>query len=347
MTGVGVLGPWPGTDQHEAQATAIGELSSVPEGVTGLPPLVQLPGRGPWSHSLARTAALLTEMPVEVGPHGWKLADRPGHDVERVRAAMREELDVLAVTGFEYAGPLVLSLPGPWSMAATLYLARGDRVLSDPGAVRDLVAALGDGIGALLTSVASAVPGAEPVIVLREPLLPDVLSGGIPDFSGHGRLWSVPGERAGAGLAEVVVAARARGAASVVVHGGSRFTSGSLTVLAASGADALGLAAASVGTREWEQVAGLVEDGTRIWFGLPPCSPDERPDTIALARLVAGPWTAVGLPAAGLADVVVHAETWTGGGARESGSGVLRDVRAAVAVTVEVAARIAERAADG
>ena len=343
MTGASVLGPWPGVDQHEAQATAIGELASVPEGVVGLPPLVQLPGRGPWAHSIARTAALLTEMPVEVGPHGWKLADRPGHDVERVRASMREELDILAVTGFEYTGPLVISLPGPWSMAATLYLARGDRVLSDPGAVRDLVAALGDGIGALLTSVVGAVPGAQPVLVLREPLLPDVLTGGVADFSGHGRLWSVPGERAGRGLSEVVTAARSRGA-TVVAHGGSRSTTSSIAVLADSGADAVGVAATSVGSRDWEQLAGLVEDGTRLWIGLPP-DDDRRPDTVAIARLVAGPWTAVGLPASGLADVVVHADTATGGA--RGGGGDLSEIRAALTVAVEVAARLAERASGG
>lgn len=347
MTGATVLGPWPGIDQHEAQATAIGELSSAPDGVTGMPPLVQLPGRGPWAHTIARTAALLTEMPVEVGPHGWKLADRPGQDLERVRASMREELDILAVTGFEYAGPLVVSLPGPWSLAATLYLARGDRVLSDPGAVRDMVSALADGLGALLTSILGAVPAAQPVVVLREPLLPDVLAGGIPDFSGHGRLWSVLGERASGALADVVGAARADGATSVVVHGGARCRSEEITVLADSKADALGLAAGSVSSREWESLAGLVEDGTALWFGLPREDDDRRPDSVALARLVAGPWTAVGLPAAGLADVVLHADISGTGSGRGTGVGGLLEARGAISSAIEVAARLAERAADG
>lgn len=344
MTGASLLGPWPGADQHEAQATVLGELSSAPEGVTGVPPLVQVPGRGPWALPLARAAGLLTDMPVELGPHGWRLADRPGRDLERIHAARREELDVLAVTGFGYVGPLALTLPGPWSTAATLYLARGDRVLSDVGAVRELLASLGDGLGTLLTAVRGAVPGAEPVVVLSEWLLPEVLGGGVPTFSGHGYLRSVPGERVSAGLTAVVDAARAAGAGSVVVHGGERFAGAPGQVLARSGADAVGVTLGSLRGAQWEQVAALVEEGVRLWLGLPGGGSGQPVDPAQLAASVLRPWTGVGLPVERVADVVVHAGSAVPDAALPATG---EAARAALAATVRVAAHLADRAAGG
>ncbi len=346
MTGVTLLGPWPGTRLHEAQVTLVGELTDLPEGVVGLPPAAHLPARGPWAESLARSASLLTELPVELGPHGWRLTDRPGMDLERCRANLREELDELAIAAYGYTGPLVLSVRGPWTLAATLWLARGDRVLSDPGAVRDLVASLTDGLVGLVGRVRSAVPGAEPVVVLREPHLPDVLAGTVPTFSGHGRLRSVTVEHATGGLAEVTAALGAAGA-RVVAHGGVRFATRSFGVLTGSGADAVGVAAGPLGSAQWEQVAAAVEQGTGLWFGLPQEKHGRRTDTRETARRVSGPWTAVGLPADGLADVVVHVETSGTVSGADAQNRREADVRSALGVARQVAARLADTAAGG
>jgi hypothetical protein len=345
MTGVSVLGPWPDGDHHEAQATAIGALSDLPDGLTGMPPLVHPSDPGPWSGPLARGVDLLTDMPAEVGPHGWKLADRPGRDLERVRAGARQAMDVLAVAAYGYEGPLVLAVPGPWTLASTLYLARGDRVLSDPGAVRDLVAALGEGLGSLMASVAGAVPGARPVVVLHEPRLGAVLDGAVLDFSGHGRIWSVTGERAGAGLSSVVATARTAGAQGVVIHVGGQAHAGAMGVAGAVGPDGLGVGAAQLGSAHWERLAGLVEQGVGLWLGLP--SQDETADSVAAARRIWGPWTAVGLPPAGLSTVVVHADLARGGevGRTPARPRDLAGVRALIRDTATVAVRLAERAA--
>lgn len=350
MTGVGVLGPWPGARLLEAQRTMFGDLSDLPEGVRGLPSLVQLPQRGPGADSIARAAALLTEMPVELGTHGWKLSDRPGKDLERSRSLLREDLDALAIAGHDWTGPLVVPIRGPWTVAAILYLARGDRVLSDLGAVRELISSLADGLKDYLAAVRTAVPGAEPVVVLREPLLPDVLAGAVASFAGNGRLRTVTGETAAEGLREVVDAARAAGADSVVAHGGARFASRALRTLAASGADAVGVAAGSVRGPQWEQVAELVEGGQGVWFGLPQERNGKPADIAAITGitdLVAGPWLAVGLPATGLADVVVHVETSGTVAGGDLVLSTLKAVRAAIGTTVRVAAELAERADGG
>ncbi|MBO1750825.1 hypothetical protein J4G33_03315 [Actinotalea sp. BY-33] len=347
MTGVSLLGPWPGERVLEAQTTVLGELTAVPEGVRGLPSAVQLPARGPWATSVARTAALLTDMPVEIGTHGWKLADRPGFDLERTSSLLREDLDALAIAGHGYQGPLVVSVRGPWTLSAILYLARGDRVLSDAGAARDVAASLADGLGGLMASLRTAVPGARPVLVVREPMLPDVLSGTLATFSGHGRLPAVPLDDAAAALREVVDAARAAGVGEVVAHGGGRFASRALQALARSGAESVGIAAGAVRGPQWEQVAALVEDGRRMWLGLPqdrwkrPAGPQQ------VADLITRPWTAVGLPARSLEDVVVHVETSGGLGGGDLLLSDTRDVRHAIGTSVRVAGILAERADAG
>lgn len=347
MTGVSVLGPWPGTAFLQAQTMAVAELASVPEGVTGLPATVQLPARGPWAESVPRTAAVLTDMPIELGTHGWKLADRPGADLQRTVSMLREDLDALAVAAHGYTGPLVVSVRGPWTLAAILYLARGDRVLSDHGAARDLGASLADGLGGLLDSVRTVVPGAEPALVIREPMLPDVLSGTVATFSGHGRIPEVGLEEVSAGLRQVVDAARGAGATQVVVHGGARFASRALKALDRSGADAVGLSVGAIRGPQWEQIAAVVEGGRRLWFGLPHDRRWRPADTDKVARLVSRPWRTVGLPAAGLADVTVHVET---SGSVAGGDLVLSDIRAVrafVGAGIKVAVLLAEQAAEG
>ncbi len=344
MTGVSALGPWSGHKVLKAQGIAMGELTDTPEGVVGMPPMVHMPKRGPWAETIARTAALLPGMPVELGTHGWKLADRPGADLERSRALLREDLDALAVCADGWTGPLVLTVRGPWTLSSVLYLARGDRVLSDRGAVRDVLASLGEGIAELLGSMRTAVPGARLTVVLREPLLPDVLGGAIPTFSGHGRLPAIERVDVSEGLRAVIDGSRAGGADHVVVHGGARFASRSLKAMAAAGADSVGVGLAAVQRAQWEQIAGIVEAGTGLWLGLPRDKPRKGgPDIARLARSVHKPWTTVGLPAKGLADVVVHTDT--------SGTGdqvvtTLQDVRAEIDIAIKVASEVAARAAE-
>ena len=62
----------PGTDPAEAMRVVAGELPDFPH-------LPELPDRGPGADLTGRTAALLIEIPVEVTPRGWRLAERRGH----------------------------------------------------------------------------------------------------------------------------------------------------------------------------------------------------------------------------------------------------------------------------
>lgn len=344
MTGASALGPWPGKQLLESQTMALDVLGDTPTGVTGLPPLVQLPGRGPGAESIGHAASLLASMPVEYGPHGWQLTDHPGRDLARAHSLDREALDTLAVAGHGWSGPLVVSVRGPWSVAAQLYLARGDVVLSDPGAVRELAAALGEGLARHLEAVRIALPGAEPILVLREPGLPDVLAGAVPTFSGAGRLRAVERDDATAVLAQVVAAARAGGATRVVAHGGARVARRALKTLGACGADAVGIPARAIASPRVELIAELVERGTGLWLGLPRLRPGTK-DVRPVVRSIADPWLAVGLPREALADVVVHLDTSAGITGSDVAVADGREQRNGLRAAVRVAEALAEIAA--
>lgn len=344
MTAVSGWGPWAGSDVLEAQTAVVGELTSTPTGVDGLPFLVQLPGRGYGAEPTGRGTVFLAELACELGPHGWKLADRPGRDSSRAAAFLREDLDALAVAAYGYVGPIVVGVTGPLTLAARLYLARGDRVLSDVGAVNELAESLGAGIAAHLAAVKAAVPGAEPVLVLDETRLAEVLLGRISTFSGNSVLRAVPSGIASERLRTVAEAARAAGAGRVVVHAGPSWIPARTIV--AAGADGLGLDVEGFNDRGWERIGEAVEQGVALWAALPAALPNlassrtSGPDVVGQADELLRPWSRLGMPPAALRDVVVLAGAAPGAPTPEAARAALADVIRATEV-------IAERAEDG
>jgi cobalamin-independent methionine synthase catalytic subunit len=195
------LGPFPGTDPSEAARIVFGELSK-------LPFLPQLPARGVGSDAVGRTAGLLVDLFVDVWASAWRLVPRPGRDLARAQAALTSDLDALEEAAEGYEGALKLQVVGPWTLAGSLELARGEKALADEGAVRDLAGSLAEGVAAHLVDVRRRLPGVSHLVVqLDEPLLPAVLAGRLPTQSGWGRLRSVE-EHVGVDvLAQVLTAA--------------------------------------------------------------------------------------------------------------------------------------------
>ncbi|WP_129339296.1 hypothetical protein [Cellulomonas endophytica] len=344
MTAVTGAGPWPGTDVLEAQTQVAGDLAEVPSGVEGLPFSVLLPARGPLGDATGRAAALLVDLPVELGPHGLRLADRPGHDATRAAALVREDADALAVAAHGWQGPWVVPLLGPVSLAARLWLARGDRVVGDAGALRELTESFAAGVAEHLRALVRAVPGAVPRLLLHEPLLAAVTAGALPTFSGYARLRAVPGPDAAERLGTVVAAARAAGAASVAVHVGAAH--GGLPVARRAGADGLGLAVAGLDPRGWDAVAESVEGGTALWAQLPPQASSQcaGPDVAGQAAALLDPWRRTGLEAVRLRDVVL-VDAGPGGPSAGRGAGASpAEARAALAGVARAALVVAERA---
>jgi hypothetical protein len=280
------------------------ELGEAPH----LPFLPELPDRGPGADLIGRTAALLVDMPVDLQPSGWRLVDHRGRDLNRARSFLQQDLDVLAEVADSFAGRLKLQVAGPWTLASALWLPRLERAVVDPGAVRDLIGSLAEGIGRHVQEVARLIPGAELVVQVDEPGLPAVLTGALPTASGFGRLRAVEEPVIVDGLRAVLDAAMGAGAVGTVLH--SCAPDLPIELLARTGAAALSLDVSLLRTTGWEQIAQAVEDGTALWAGAVPTSDQvlngasiPRPDVVADA--VWTPWRTLGLDAKAAGAVMI------------------------------------------
>lgn len=292
-SGVGSL---PGIDVQGA-ARAVRELY----GDGGVPYLVELPDRGPGADLIGRTAAQLIGLSVDLQPAGWRLTDGSGRDASRARAFLRQDLDVLAEVYDGYAGPLKVQACGPWTMAATLALPRGERVVSDPGAVRDIVQSLADTVAEHVAQVRRLVPGAQVTVQWDEPGLPAVLAGRLPTVSGFGRLRAVDGNVVRDGLVRLTETVAGQ-ADSQILHCCAPDVPVPL-VRQVEGLE-LALDTSLVRTAQWDGIAELVESGRRFWAGLVPTDSTARHPRVHVDPFVEQ-WHRVGLERALLERVVV------------------------------------------
>jgi methionine synthase II (cobalamin-independent) len=287
----------PGTDMTEALAVVLGELPDLPH-------LPELPARGPGADMVGRGAGLLVELPVDLQPSGWRFVDRPGLDARRTRDLLERDLDALTEAADGYTGPLKLQAPGPWTLAATVELARGDKALSDRGAVRDLTSSLAEGLAVHAAEVGARVPGAEVVLQVDEPSLPAVLAGRVRTASGFGTLAAVEAATAEAALREVVD----RLGVPVVVHCCAQDVP--VTLLAGAGVTAVGLDMALLDLDDPDVLDPLgtaLEGGLRLVTGVVPATDATLSDPAGTVRRVRTLWRRLGLDPAALAGQVAVA----------------------------------------
>ena len=256
------IGSWPGDDPREALVT-VRDLLLDAEGL-GIPYLPETPARGPGADIIGRGAAMLTDLPVELTPSGWRLTARPGRDLERSRSLWRQDLDELAEAYEGYAGPLKVSIAGPWTLAAAIELPRGERAVGDLGAALDIASALADGVAVLTADLARLLPGVVPVIQVDEPTLQAVLTGTLPTASGYGRVRAVDTQDVLRGLTTVTGAYQGE----TVIH--CCDPTAPIPVLRQSGASAVSLDLTAASPARWESVAATVESGTALYAGLLP-----------------------------------------------------------------------------
>lgn len=288
------VGSWPGTDGAEALRVVRGELPDLPH-------QPELPGRGPGADLVGRAAARLVGLPVDLQPAGWRLVDRPGVDQARADAFWREDLDRLAHAMDGWQGPLKVQLAGPWTLAAALWLPRGDRAVGDHGARRDLVESCAAAVSELVADVRRLVLGAQPVLQLDEPSLPAVLGGRLRSASGFGLIRTVPPAEVRDGLTTVLAAAREAGAQTVVHCCADDVP---VRLLREAGAQAVSLPTDLLTHAGWDAVAEAVEAGTRLWAGVL-ATTGEPPAAAEVACRLARAWSDVGLDAERLRAVVV------------------------------------------
>jgi len=251
----------PGTNPAEAMRVIAGELPDFPY-------LPELPDRGPGADLTGRTASLLVEIPVEVSPRGWRLAERPGRDLGRARTMLSSDLDVMEEVLDGYRGLVKVQLCGPWTLAATLELPRTLNVaIADPGAVADLTASLAEGAAAQVAEIAKRLPGAQVAVQFDEPALPAVAGGEVPTASGLSRLRPVEPEVLRDRLAQVLAAVQGY----TVVH--SCATSVPFGLIRTAGADALSFDLSQLRRGEEDGIAEAAEAGLGLLIGAVPAVP--------------------------------------------------------------------------
>lgn len=184
MVGVTGVGSLPGTDFPAAVRLVFGTLGEAEGGVPHLP---ELPARGPWAGMIGRACATLVDLPTSLDAGAWKLSDTMGIDARRARATLRDDLDILQEQAADYAGTVKVQLTGPWTLAASVFLPLGGRVLADRTARRDLAQSLAQGASDLVDELRGRLPGSTVIVQVDEPALPAVLGGGVPTEGGYFR----------------------------------------------------------------------------------------------------------------------------------------------------------------
>jgi methionine synthase II (cobalamin-independent) len=288
------IGSWPGTDVRQA-VRAVRDLL----GEDGLPYLPELPARGPGADMIGRGAGMLADLAIDLQPMGWRFVDRPGRDSHRTSGLLREDLDELAEAFEGYEGDLKVQIAGPWTLASSIWLHRGERSVVDAGATRDVVASLAEGLRMHLGEVAQLVPRANLVVQIDEPSLPSVLAGRLPTASGFGRIRAIDPTTAAEGLRDVVAAAAGR---STVLHCCAPDVP--LVLLRDTGVSAVSVDVSLLTPKGWESLAATVEAGVDVWAGLVP-STDERVQVTDVIGPLVEAWRRVGLPVSDLSRVTL------------------------------------------
>lgn len=311
----------PGTDPVEAVRMVLGELPN-------LPFLPELPARGPHADLTGRTTALLADLHADLQPSGWRMIARPGRDARRAADLLARDLDALEASD---ARPPVFKVQaaGPWTLAATIELNRGDRLLVDHGAVSDLAQSLAQGLRDHLDDVARRLPGTRILLQLDEPALPAVMAGQIPTASGFGRL-RVPD----AGTAQTRLHTVLEVAENPIVH--CCAPSPPIDLLRRAGAAAVSVDGSVLTAYDDDALGGLVESGGGLLLGVVPGTDADLSDRTGRMEPVKALWRRLGFPAEQLAETVVLTPSCGLAGASPAYA------RTALATCVELARRLAE-----
>ena len=287
------LGSLPGSDIAEAQRLIFGELPDLPH-------LAELPERGPGADIIGRSAGFLVDFPVQVYAGRWQVAPRPGKDLRRTHDLLERDLDQVSEQGDKFAGTFKVQAAGPWTLAASIDLQIGGRLLRDPGAVRDLTGSLAEGLRRHVADVQKRLPRATILLQLDEPSLPTVIAGRVPTESGLSVYPAVNGPEAATGLRTITEAA----GAPVVLHCCAPDVP--LQVVRDAGAAAVALDLSLL--KDLDPMGEFLEAGFGLFAGAVPTQPPSGgrgPSSAKIADRVRELWSRLGFPPRRLPEQVV------------------------------------------
>ncbi len=255
-TGIGSL---PGVSPDESARVVAGELPDLPH-------LVELPDRGVGADMVGRAVALLVDIFGEVVPSGWRVTRRPGRDTRRAKDFLEWDLDAATA---HYAGAewVKVQACGPWTLAAQVEVASGNRALVDDGAVDDIAASLTQGLLDHVEELGRRLPGTAFLVQIDEPALPAVIAGALSTPSGFGTVRAMETGRVGQVLRTVTDALAGVPTIAHCCH-----PAAPLRLFQACGFDAISIDFTAVGSSaaRLDPVGELVEAGTVLLAGLLP-----------------------------------------------------------------------------
>ena len=287
MTRATGIGSFPGSTQRdfdEALSVVLGELAS---GDAGLPFVPEVPGRGAIAGLTGRTLGLVAELDADLQPEGWRLtgtSGAPALDQRRARSLLAQDLDAVEERAAGHSGAFKVQVAGPWTLAASVERPRGDKVLADHGARRELAQALAVAVSDHLADLRRRLPSAtELVLQVDEPALPAVLAGGVPTASGFGRHRTVHPPEASEALAWVLAAASGAGATPWV-----HCCAGDAPIGLLRGAGARGVLVDLdlLGAEGHDAAAEALESGDTIVLGVVPSSGPPPGDRVLVERVL-------------------------------------------------------------
>ncbi|WP_299570892.1 vitamin-B12 independent methionine synthase [uncultured Williamsia sp.] len=188
-TGVATgIGSMPGTDPRSAADVVAGEVA--------LMHLPELPARGLASDMLGRCAALLVDMPMDVGIHGFRFAGAGSGLRRSARDLLRADLDALQeiweTRGLGGSEAWVKTqVTGPFTLAAGVETATGHKAVADRGAWTDVVGSLTEGIADHVRELAKRL-GARVLVQIDEPALQSVVAGTVTPLSRFDTVRAIP-----------------------------------------------------------------------------------------------------------------------------------------------------------
>ncbi len=258
---------------HETVRVVLGLLG---DHERGLPHLPELPARGVHAGMVGRGLAVVDALGADLQPAGWRLTDAPGVDQRRARSLLSQDLDAVEEQGQALGGAFKVQAAGPWTLAASVERPRGDKVLADHGARRDLAQALAEGLAAHVADVRRRLPGIERLVVqVDEPAMAAVGEGRVPTASGYGRHRTIDRPELSDTLGWVLAAVRDAGA-EPWVHACAAGTPWDL--VRAAGAAGLAMDADVLTAADLDEAATALEEGCRVALGvLPGTDPDRVP----------------------------------------------------------------------
>lgn len=276
----------PGDDYAEATRIVLGELPDLAH-------MVELPVRGPLASMTGRTLAMVDDLAFDLQPAGWRLTGSSGIDHRRAASLLRQDLDLAEEQTQGRGGSYKIQVSGPWTLAATVERPRGDKVLSDPGARRELAQALADSVRAHIDDVRRRMAPSELLVQIDEPGLTAVLQGSIPTASGFHRHRSVTPQDAAQSLTWLAEAVTAAGGTPVLHCCAAPLP---FDVLRSVPLAALSFDATIFDSTQYDDLGRWLEDGRAAWLGVVPATepPGPPPPASELTTTVLRWWRNLG-----------------------------------------------------